>query len=393
MMSQFLSPGEARRGSALLTLMLIVLVVCVGVSGMVGYAKQQGLFMGKSRNYLKAQAYAEAGANEAYAICKTNWAARLDPLNFPAKAFEDGVYNAEIVSVSSNQASIICTGIVGAAVSVVMLDIKNFGTATAGSTNPPPAGAYVNMMCAGGKMNWSGSGTLNVGAGGIHANGQNKFTGSKQVSAGNFTSSTKIWLTGSTKITVSGTAQAPAITAGSGAIVGTKVVGAVPNQTVPDIDLTPYYNYALANGQVYNSSQHFTGSTTVQPAGGVMWVNGDLQVSGSGGMIGCFIATGDIKVSTSGNHTKHQNLPAFMTRDGDIDYSGSGNINGLVYAKVGGIDISGSGQIKGSLICNGDFDISGSQDVWIYENSTPPADGPGTPGSSADKVGVTAWQK
>ena len=259
---------------------------------------------------------------------------------------------------------------------------------------PQAVGAYTYAIVSGGKMGWSGSGTLNVGGGKIHANGQFKMTGSKLV-IGNISSRVKIWLTGSTKIT--GNAAAPAIKADGGAITGTTTVGLVPPVTIPDIDLTPYYNQALANGQVYNASTyHLSGSSDITVPGGVLWVNGNFKFSGSGKLIGCFIATGNIDYSGSGDQIKVADYPAFVARDGTIDISGSGKSHGLIYAKTGGFDKSGSGDHIGSIIVNGDFDASGSWNALTYENSTPvPPTGGGGGGSEvfSDRVSVIAWQK
>jgi len=388
---------EQKRGAALLTLMIIMLLVVGTVAYMVKDAKQQAFAVTRVRDYLKAQAYAEGGANQAYSLLKTNFALRLDPSRFPPTDYGDGTYDVTITSVGTNKAVISCVGQRGRSTVTVMCDIQNFaaGSGGSGSTSgvPPAVGAYTYAIVSGGKMGWSGSGTINVGTSKLHGNGQFKMTGSKQVT-GNISSSVKIWLTGSTKI--SGNAAAPVITASGSAITGSKTVGAVPQVTIPDIDLTPYYNAALANGQVYNGNQHFTGSTDLAPNGGIMWVNGNFKWSGSGKMIGSFIATGDFDYSGSGDQVKVGNYPAFVSRDGDVDISGSGKSHGLIYAKTGGFDKSGSGDHTGTIIVNGDFDASGSWSALIYENSTPVAPvtgGGGSSGTVGDRVGVIAWQK
>jgi len=219
-------------------------------------------------------------------------------------------------------------------------------------------------------------------------------TGSKKV-IGDISSCERIWLVGSTKIT--GDAAAPTLTYSGTAISGTKTVGPVTAVTIPDIDLTPYYNQALANGQVYAGNQHFSGSDDLAPAGGVMWVNGDLRVSGSGQLIGCFIATGDIDITGSGDQVQVEKYPAFVSRDGDIDISGSGKSHGLIYVRVGDFDKTGSGDHTGSIICNAAFDAAGSWCTVVYEDSTPVAPGGGGGGGGgstpADNIGVSAWQK
>jgi hypothetical protein len=385
---------ERKRGAALMTLMIIILLVTGTGAYLVKDAKQQAFAVTRVRDYLTAQAYAEAGANYAYSLLKTNFALRTDSSRFPLTTYSDGTYGVTVTSVGTNKASISCTGRRGLATANVTVDLNNFGVGAGGggaSTAPAAVGAYTYAIVSGGAMGWSGSGNINVGAGKLHGNGQFKMTGSKKV-IGNISSSVKIWLTGSTKIT--GNATAPAINAGGSAITGTKTIGSVPNVTIPNIDLTPYYNAALANGEVYNGDRHFTGSADVAPNGGIMWVNGNFKWSGSGKLIGCFIATGDFDYSGSGDQIKVGNYPAFVSRDGTVDISGSGKSHGLIYAKTGGFDKSGSGDHIGTIIVNGDFGASGSWSALSYENSTPVAPtGSGGGSSSDDRVCVIAWQK
>lgn len=384
----------SRSGSALLVLMIIIMLVAAGGASLVNFAKQQAFSAARIRDYIKAQAYAEAGANEAYSIIKTNWTARTDTSKFPSRTFADGSYDATVVAVSSNYAAVTCVGTRAGQTATVKLDIYNANPSTPATTNggPPAAvGAYTYAIMSVGKMNWSGSGSINVGAGKVHGNGVFKMTGSKQVT-GNISSSTRIWLTGST--TISGDAAAPIITASGSGITGSKTIGAVPSQSLPSIDLTPYYNQALANGQVYSGNQHFTGSSDLTPVGGIMWVNGNFKWSGSGRLVGCFIATGSIDISGSGDQIKVDNYPALVSRDADIDISGSGKFHGLMYAKTG-FDKSGSGDVVGSIVCGGDFDSSGSWSAMAYENSTPvppSGGGSGTPAGAGDQIGVSAWQ-
>ncbi len=388
---------EQKHGAALLTLMIIMLLVVGTAAYMVKAAKQQAFAVAHVRDYLKAQAYAEGGVNQAYSLMKYNFALRQDPSHFPPTSYGDGMYDATVTPVGANKAVISCVGERGRSAVTVMCDIQNFGTGTAtpGGPDPvPPAvGAYTYAIVSGGRMIWSGSGNIDVGDGKLHGNGQFKMTGSKEVT-GNISSSVKIWLTGSTKI--SGDAAAPEIKASGSAITGSKTIGAVPNVVIPDIDLTPYYNHALAHGEVYDGNQHFSGSTDLAPNGGIMWVNGNFKWSGSGKMIGSFIATGDFDYSGSGDQVKVENYPAFVSRDGDVDISGSGKSHGLIYAKTGGFDKTGSGDHTGTIIANGDFDASGSWSLLTYENSTPVAPGESDGGGAAttgDRVGVIAWQK
>lgn len=234
---------------------------------------------------------------------------------------------------------------------------------------------YAILSCE--DMTFTGSGIIDVGEGLVHTNGNFKMPGSGTL-RGNLSSSVRIWCTGSTII--HGDATTPVWKGMSpGNVTGTATTASVDPIAIPDIDLTPYYNEALANGEVYTGDQHFSVSSTIQPVGGIMWVDGDLKISGSGNIIGCFIATGYIKISGSGDQIKVGDYPAIVSRDSYIDISGDGQFHGLIYAPNGYINKSGSGDVVGSIICGGEFKKSRSWSIMTYEDSTPvPPSGGGT---------------
>ena len=63
----------------------------------------------------------------------------------------------------------------------------------------------------------------------------------------------------------------------------TQCIGAVKLhfENIPDIDLTPYYNYAKGNHQAIKKRRVVLNSNgLLSPPGGVLWVDGDLILSG-----------------------------------------------------------------------------------------------------------------
>lgn len=393
MKTMILNLRGSRTGSALVTVMGVIILIALAGAGMVTLGRQQIFSARRLRDYAKAQIIAESGANAAYCLLKTNFAARNDPNNFPLTAFGDGTYDVNVVPISSNLAAITSTGLCGLARAVVRVDIKNFPLP--GPTNQPPQaqGAFGYAVVSGDTMTWNGNGTMTINGAGIHSNSRYKMTGCEVITGQNcnVSSCVQIWSTGTTEI--HGNAQAPAWkgTSPANIIGGTPTTKAVPLVSIPDVDLTPYYQAALANGQVYSGDVHLTGSTDLVVPGGIMWVNGNLRLNRSGRMVGCFIATGDVIVTGSGDQEKVAGYPAFVSRDGKVDLSGNGDVHGLVYAKSGSIEKTGNGWVVGSMICAGTFDKGGGWDMLVYENSTPVP--PGTPTSSSrDRVIITAWQ-
>lgn len=225
------------------------------------------------------------------------------------------------------------------------------------------------VILAGGDMTWTGTGSTDLSGGVAHTNGSFKMTGSNTI-RGDVSSVSRIWCTGSSVI--DGDATAPVFKGKSpGNVTGDARQTGVETVAIPDIALTAYYAQALANSEVYDGDQHFTGSSQLTPSGGIMWVDGDLQISGSGDMVGCFIATGDIKISGSGDQVNVDDFPAVISVTGDIDISGSGAYHGLIYTKNGDFEKSGSGDVIGCIICAGEFRKTGSWTLLRYEDCTP----------------------
>ncbi|MBN1558324.1 MAG: hypothetical protein JW951_09285 [Lentisphaerae bacterium] len=375
--------ADERTGAALVTTLAIAFSLCAVVGVMVSAGFHVSKMANKLGDRLRAQSIAEAGACHAYSVLATNFDARDSDAAFPSTSFAGGTYDATVAAVGSDQAVITSDGIYNGVTETVMLDVKRFG----GGGSSGPAGAFQYAIVSGDDMTFTGTSPINVGGGAVHAGGNFKMTGSCSL-IGNLESCVEIWTTGTTVL--DGDTWAPDYKGKSpGNVSGTAHTSAVDPVSIPEIDLTPYYNWALAHGEVYNGNQHFS-SGDVSPNGGVMWVNGNLKISTSGTMTGCFIATGDIKVSGSGDQVKVNDFPAFVSRDGDIDISGSGDYHGLIYAKTGDFDKSGSGEVIGSIVCAGEFDKSGSWSLMTYEDSTPIP--PGASGGEVT-VGVTAWQR
>jgi hypothetical protein len=216
---------------------------------------------------------------------------------------------------------------------------------------------------------WSGTGTLNAGTSSIRANGQITMSGTNTFK-GNVFASTGFISSGTT--TINGNAKSPTFTtSGVFQVTGTKTIGSVPQIPIPNIDLTPYSNWAIAKGTVYNGNLIFSGTHDTIIPGGVLWVNGSITVSGSFKVVGCIIATGDITFSGQGDLTRAGNMPALVSVNGNITMSGAGKITGLIYAKNGGLTKSGSGEVVGSLICKGNFTKSGSWTTLTYTKFLP----------------------
>jgi hypothetical protein len=250
----------------------------------------------------------------------------------------------------------------------------------------PTDSAYNYGIIAGNEIDWVGSGSCNTGSSRLHCNGAFGMSGSSNFTCQTLSSSTSMNMSGSGDIY--GNINTPVLNkSGSGKITGTTTIGAVPVVTIPTINLTPYYKYALTKGQVF-SGKSITGSASTTVPGGVMYVNGDFNYSGSGDFYGSIIATGSVSISGSGNFIASGAYPAIFSQSGTINMSGSGNVTGLIFAQTGGIFKSGSGDVTGSIICGGSFKKSGGWNTLTYQKVIPTA-----PGCTGTKYVEIGWRE
>jgi hypothetical protein len=376
--------------------MVMVVITSFVLAGLavMSIASQQAFSVGGVKAQLKAQAIAEAGANEAYAILKADWAKREDASAFPETDFgaDPGVeagYDATVTPVGANQALISCEGWYGSQRASVMCDVKNFAIVEEiPPEDLPPVGAYAFAVVAG-SITWGGNGPTDVGTGEIQCNGTYDMNGTVDLTCDKLWSVDRVRSVGN--CTITGDAEAPAYANKSpGNISGVATVGAVAPVVLPDLDLAAYFQYALSNGEVYDSDPG-----TYAPVGGVMWVKGDVQISGGAAIAGCIIAQGDIKVTGNSSQTKVGDLPAYISRDGDIELNSCGSHHGLIYAMQGTIKMAGGGSVTGTILSAGEFTKQGAWSAIVYEDSTPPEDPADLPGdeSAEDQIGITCWHK
>lgn len=377
-----------KQGAALVTMMIVLLLVCMASAALVAFATQQSHQAGRVRDYMKAQAYAEAGINEAYNAIKTNFAGAGNAALFPAAEFGDGGYDVTVTVVGDEQASLVSVGECGDATVTVKADVKNFGRGTSGS-EPQPTDPYAYTWLVNGEMRMNGSSEF---IGYLHANNNIDVNGTSDwgTSTGEVHASATVDVRFSGPCTLYGDIRSPSI---SGSFSpGSAIVTPSPLVPIPTLDLTAMYNIALANGQVVGS-QTISSDTIWTIPGGVKWVNGSLTVKSNRKLTwtGCIIATGAIDFKGQLHATQYLNYPTIVSRDSSITVSGSHTFNGLMYSG-GDITFNGSGTCRGTIICGGNLRFNGSGARFSYVYCGPNAGG-GETGEEADRVVITAWQK
>ncbi|MBP7828882.1 MAG: hypothetical protein KA248_03075 [Kiritimatiellae bacterium] len=377
-----------KQGAALVTMMIVLLLVCLASAALVAFATQQSHAAGRIRDYMKAQAYAEAGINEAYNTIKTNFSLASNAGLFPATDFEDGGYDVTVTTVGDDQASLVSVGTCGDATITVKADVKNFGRGTAGS-EPQPTDPYAYTWLVNGEMRMNGTSEF---VGYLHANNNIDVNGTSDwgTPTGEVYASASVDVRFSGPCTLYGEIRSPAIDGSFSP--GSAIETASPLVPIPELDLTAFYNIALANGQVVGS-QTISSDTIWTIPGGVKWVNGNLTVKSNRKLTwtGCIIATGSIDFKGQLHATQYLDYPTIVSRDSSITVSGSHTFNGLMYSG-GDITFNGAGTCRGTILCGGNLRFNGSGARFSYVYCGPGAGG-GQQAEEADRVVITAWQK
>jgi hypothetical protein len=134
----------------------------------------------------------------------------------------------------------------------------------------------------------------------------------------------------------------------------------------PTLDFAHYYNIARENNMVYTGNYGLNGNYA--PPGGVLWIDGNLTVTGKTWFKGCIIVTGTFRQNGGFVHEPVGTMPAIASREGNIEFYGGTagapvKILGLVYAKSGLITLHGNSPIRGNVMgwggvtCHGNWGV------------------------------------
>ena len=369
-----------RRGAGLLGVLIVTVSVSAALVAVAKMAGQRAFVARQLADRTRAHAIAETGVSKAYAALSADFEARTNTTPSAPISYGGGSYRIQYEPVGEDGVVIKSTGRRNGQEVEVIVDARMHNL-----LSEPQRVAYSHSILVDGDISWTGCGVFNSNST-IHANGAIKQAGCGELDA-NLTACVSVTLKGNSGF-VDGDVTAPEVKGKTSKVYGTITETDVAEVPIPVLELTPYYLEALAHGEVYEGSQ--TISHAFSPDGGIMWVNGNLSINGSEAVSGCFIATGDIKVSGTVTHTKAQSYPGFVSRDGDIKFSGSGTWEGLVYTRIGHVEIVGGGGLTGSIICGGDFKKAGSSTIFDYVESVPVAP---NDVSSDGILCISAWQK
>lgn len=385
--------GSRRAGSALLMTLAVVFVLSMALGSVIYMGQQRSHTASRLADRSRAIANAEAGIAQAASMLSTNFGLCSNSAAFPATSYAGGSYDVTVTPVSSNRASITSTGVYGTVREVASLDVMRVLV----TSNPSAAHATNFAILAGGDLDWAGSMTLNMTGNWMHCNGAFALNGVQTI-RGNVSSCVGVDSVGGS--TIDGSAMAPSFTRASpGNVTGSATTTNLTPVTIPSLDLTKLYLRASSNLQVFAGTKSISG--TVTPAGGVMWVDGDLNI-GAGYYRGCFVATGDIEMKAASSSSSIiqvpvSNFPAFVSRDGNIlvKQAKTLSFDGLIYCKTGSFDKQASGDCMatGQVIAAGNVTKNGSWAGMLYRDCSSSLWMADTNSFLVDRLMPTAWQR
>ncbi len=392
-------------GFALLVVLFFIASISTFLAMLAFSSSQRAYTARRLTEGIKAQAMAEAGCEYGYAILSTDWDARYDLSAFSSSdsgssslsstpdasfsSMEDANYQITVEPIGELSALVTTTGTCGSASVVSIVSVQNIG----GSDDDGDVlsgQAFEYAILCGGEFDFSGCGTIISPSGNakFHANG-NMFLRGTTDALINLSSSTMMNI--NNNVTVGGDITAPdwgGTKWNKVSVDGTKTTETVPIVEIPDIDLTPYYNWALKHGEVTNSV-HI--SSSYAPRGGILWINGNVMIDSHAVISGSIIATGDIMISGQADVSPTETAFALASRDGNVVITSSGTITGLIYAKTGGLQYTANGNIAGQIIVNGDIKKAGNSDIMTSFATYVPSPPAGS--VTTDYIAITAWQK
>lgn len=358
---------NTRSGTAIITVLGLVCLICMA-SGYMAYTASQEMHMSRVlRESLKAKLIAESGLNTAYQLLKTDFS-KAAGLKLEG-AFGGGNY---VVTSTPDPNSVfrfqlISDGTCGALGKFkVAADVENRQRVTTGN----PGDRFFQLL-----YDFLGlslvdlNGNFYAGVTTLHGNGNVDISGSTGIPSG-------------TTVTSSGTVY-----------TGKKLtLTPAPQSGVPPVSLPEGFNaameeliaFARQNGEVYKDGV----APSATPVGGIAICEGFPPANWTGGT-GCYIFLGGGKVVLNNIVINNVNgYPSLVFKNSaEISFTGNVNLNGAVLLPSSSLKFTGNAVVYGPLIVGLTVDGNGTAD--LYSGSF--GQGFNRPPTVTDNVIISAW--
>ncbi|MCF7854457.1 MAG: hypothetical protein K9N51_06655 [Candidatus Pacebacteria bacterium] len=344
------------RGSAFLGALFCAFLVTTAAAAMYSMFTEEMHTNKIIEQRIKAQEVATGAAARALAFAATDFNNLISPpATMTAGQLGEGSYTVDITVLGDAYFMIHATGSVGDMTQAVKVYTRS----------PYDPRAFQRAIFSNSDVLMSGGGSVKCNLeNGSHSNANTDMSGHVHV-AGNASSVGLTSLRG-------------------GAVVDGDVQSGVPRIKFPQLDFDHYYNIAQGNGEVHVGDASLKG--TYSPAGGIMWVVGDVHISSHTVIHGALFATGSIHQAGKCDIYQVATLPAMVSRDGNIHLSGqSDTMSGIIFAASGTVDLTGEHAIKGAIIAWGDIFTRGNWGVLDFEGDKPVLD-------DESRLEILAWE-
>ncbi len=341
------------RGSVFMTTMIAMLLMLL-TGGYMYQVSDQGFYNVKQiQSRTQAKYLADAGLSYALGSLKDSWSTSA---SFSSTSLGLGTFSASAAT-SSGRTLVTGTG-----------TIESISRTATAEVTAPGVSALDYVFASGGDMEIDSGTSSSPGTitGDIYSGGDADLDGPS--TGGSLT------IVGDIDSTGSITAD-PSVT-----VVGTQTPSFSETVTFPTVDFAYYQAIAVANSQYIATDQAYTTASPIPaaPAGGVIFVNGNISITGTQSTTACIVATGDITLSKAGSVYPMVTItaptisgvtyPAVLCQ-GNFTFSTTGNaspdsyltITGLVYPQGNFTFTSGNHTnltITGSVLARGDVNVT-----------------------------------
>lgn len=338
------------RGTIFLQTIVSMFIMTLMAGYIVNVSTQDSRMVRTLNRSAAAQNLAEAGLAQAFSALKADFNDWADASNYPLTNLGGGTYDASVTRIGTRYL-VTSVGSVGSVTRTVSAEIT------------APTVSALDYILAGGStldLRLTAKSTLEI-IGKIYA--------ASTIYMKAIANGAQINIHDPGDVYSGGTID----NGGGNIVTGTLTPNWSTQVGFPVFNYAGYQAIAQANGYYYNGDRTYNSTTTIPaaPAGGVIFVNGNVTISAAQSTTACFVATGTITI-TQGTVTinQYQNYPAMMTQTGDIILRSVGNsakgrlvATGLVYAG-NNFSLSGnhnSAAVTGSIIARGTLEEIGTQ--------------------------------
>ncbi len=337
---------DLRSGNTLVVVVFVILLTSLILSTMFVASRQRTFVLTRQSDRLQALVIAETGLHQAFRVMAEEDAMIPEDggLLLPGSSFSGGSYSVRISRPDGADDGVWLLRSRG-----VFRQHEREVAALVGRGMPSGDGVrrallgpYGNAaLLAGGQLIIAANADIDIGNNGAHANGSVLTNGGPTLVAGFITSNGEIRISTNTDLTVD--AQEDFL----------------PDLMVlPSLDVQAFREYATANGSFISGDHRIRGSDN-HPAGGVLFVDGDVRMNANAVLTGIIIATGNITINGNATVSNTTDYPALVSTGGDIRINGGADIGGWVFAMNG--DVNGNGGADGiiGIVASGNIDLSG----------------------------------